>query len=73
MPPFILALVGFIQLAIKAAPMAKQVYTDGRALIEALFKGGLISKAQQDALMQWADEHQTAVLAGEVPPELKVE
>lgn len=73
MPPLVLAIIGFVQLAIKAAPASKQVYDDGKALFGSLFAGGLITQAQQATLMQWADAHQAAVLAGEVPPELTVE
>ena len=73
MPPLIFSIIGFIQLAIKAAPAVKQIYEDGKALIEALFTAGLISKATQDTLMTWADQHQAAVLAGEEPPEFTVE
>jgi len=73
MSPLIEQIISFINLAIKTAPAAKQVYEDGRALVDALFLGKLITKEQQDSLMQWADAHQAAVLSGEVPPEFKVE
>ncbi len=69
----VLMIVQFVQLAIKAAPEVKQVYEDGRALIESMFKGGLVSKEEQDRLMKWADEHMAATLAGVTPPELNVE
>lgn len=73
MPPLVLSIIGFVQLAIQAAPAVQKVYEDGKALFDSLFKGGLITKSQQDSLMAWADAHQAAVLAGNVPPELTVE
>lgn len=69
----IAAILSFIQLAIAAAPGIKQVYEDGKALVQSLFSANLITKDQQDKLMTWADAHQAAVLAGETPPEFKVE
>ncbi len=60
-------------MAVKAAPEVEQIYIDGKALVNSLFVSGLITKEQQDAYMSWADTHQAAVLAGEVPPEFKVE
>lgn len=66
-------IISFIQLAIKAAPSVVEVYKQGRELIEHLFHTGLIDKATQDKLLGWANEHQRATLAGEVPPELTVE
>jgi hypothetical protein len=67
------AILSFVQLAIAAAPGVKQVYEDGKALVQSLFEDSLITAAQQNALMTWADAHQAAVLAGEVPPEFTVE
>jgi len=67
------AILSFVQLAIAAAPGVKKVYEDGAALVKSLFSSGLITKAEQDKLMSWADAHQAAVLAGDVPPEFKVE
>lgn len=69
----IAAILSFVQLAIAAAPSVKKVYEDGKALVQGLFSSGLITKAEQDKLMTWADAHQAAVLAGETPPEFKVE
>ena len=71
MPALIAQIVAYIQLAIKAAPGIAEVYAEGKNLIQSLFSSGLITKEQQDALMSWADEHQAAVIAGDVPPELK--
>ena len=73
MVPVIASIISFIQLAIKAAPLAKDVYDDGRALINEMFSTKLITAEQQAELMTWADEHERAVLAGEMPPEFKVE
>lgn len=72
MPPLALQIISFIQLAIQAAPLAVQVYADGKRLFERLFAAGLISAAQQDELMSWADAHMNAALGGEVPPALVV-
>lgn len=66
-------IVSYVQLAVKAAPQAKELYDEAKALFTSLFSAGLITKAQQDAAMSWADAHQAAVLAGEVPPEFTVE
>lgn len=66
-------ILSFIQLAIKAAPTARQVYEDGKELVAHLFSQGLITQAEQDALMTWADAHMEATLAGTKPPELVVE
>lgn len=73
MPPLVQTIIAFVQLAIKAAPVATEVYTQGKELIRTLFKSGLITVEQQNRLMQWADAHQAATLAGNVPPELQVE
>ncbi len=73
MVPVIASIISFIQLAIKAAPLAKDLYDEGRALINEMFKTKLITAEQQAELMAWADEHERAVLAGEMPPEFKVE
>lgn len=66
-------ILSFVQLAIKAAPMVKDIYDKGRELIDHLFAQGLIDKATQDKLKAWADAHQAATLAGSVPPEFTVE
>ena len=66
-------IVSFIGLAAQAAKDAKPIYDEGKKLITSLFEQGLISKDQQDATMTWADAHQAAVLAGDVPPEFQVE
>ncbi len=73
MAPLIQQIIGYIQLAMKAAPALTEIYDEGKALIASLFTAKLITKDQQDALMTWADAHQAAVLAGEIPPEFKVE
>lgn len=73
MPTLIQLIIGYVNLAVKAAPAVKEVYEEGKNLIGALFSSGLITKDQQDKLMAWADAHQAAVLAGEVPPALTVE
>ncbi len=73
MPALILQIMQYIQLAVTAAPSVIKVYEDGKALIESLFKSGLITAEQQNGLMAWADQHMEATLKGEVPPELTVE
>lgn len=73
MAPLIAQIISYINLAIKAAPAVKEVYEEGRNLIGQLANGGLISSQQQNELMKWADAHQAATLAGEIPPELTVE
>lgn len=73
MPPIVLSIVAIVQLAAKFAPDAKALYDEARTLFGNLFKGGLITTAQQQQLMDWADAHQAATLAGEIPPELTVE
>jgi hypothetical protein len=72
MPPLVLSIVSFIQLAVKAAPLEQQVYNDARALINDLFAAKLITADQQAALMQWCDDHMAAILANQQPPEFKV-
>lgn len=73
MPPIVLTIIGIVQLAIKYAPEAEQVYEKAKALFQMWFEGGVITAAQQQALREWADAHQAATLAGEVPPEFTVE
>jgi argininosuccinate lyase len=67
------SIVSAIQLAIAAAPKAVALYEDSKAYISALFKAGVISKADQDALHAHVDAIQAAVEAGEVPPSWSVE
>lgn len=73
LPPQVAAVLAIIQLALNAAPIAKQVYDKAKAVFDMWFKGGLITRAQQDVLMGWADEHERAVLAGETPPHFDIE
>lgn len=73
MPPIVLTIISIINLAAKAGPVAATLYEEAQKLFGMLAGGGLITTAQQNALMTWADEHQKATLAGIVPPELQVE
>lgn len=73
MPPIVLSIVSIISLVAKGAPEVEKIYAAARDLFNSLFSGGLITKAQQDALMDWSDKHMVATLAGEVPPEFQVE
>jgi len=73
MPPIILAVIPFIEAAIKFAPDATKIYEDARNLFAMWFHGGLITIEQQDRLRDWADNHETATLSGITPPEFTVE
>lgn len=73
MSPLILQIIAAMQLALKAAPAVQGLYDEFRKLVTMLFNGGLITIAQQQALMDWAEEHEKATLAGETPPEFQVE
>lgn len=73
MPPIVMAIFGAIQLGVKAAPVAVEFYKSLRDLIARLFAGGLITIEQQAALFSWAEAHEAATLAGEIPPALQVE
>ncbi|MDB6022982.1 MAG: hypothetical protein JWQ04_2839 [Pedosphaera sp.] len=66
--------VSLITLAVQAAesPAVAQVYADGKNIITALFKAGLIDVQTQNALMGWCDAHMNATLAGQEPPEFVV-
>jgi len=73
MPPLVLTVIGIINLVIKSAPEIKKVYDSFHSFVNMLFSGGIITVDQQKALMDWANTHQAAVLAGKVPPEFMVE
>lgn len=73
MPALVISIVSLIQMASSAAPAASKLYKEAKALFTMLFKGGLITVEQQQSLMSWADAHQAAVLAGEVPPEFTID
>lgn len=73
MPPLVVQIVNILNLITLATPEALKVYDRAKELFAMLFAGGLITKAQQEVLMTWADQHQAATLAGEVPPELTIE
>ena len=73
MPPIVLSIIALVQLGAKFAPEAGAIYAEARAVFNRLFNGGLITAAQQQELMDWADNHQAATLRGDVPPELTVE
>jgi hypothetical protein len=73
MPPIVTATLALVQLAVQLAPVAEKAYENARQLFKMWFDGGLITVEQQSYLMGWADAHEKAVLAGEVPPELTVE
>jgi hypothetical protein len=73
LPPLVLTIIGIIQLVVKYVPEAKKIYDQARELFNMMFAGGMITAAQQKVLMDWADAHEAAVLAGEIPPELVVD
>ena len=73
MPPFVLQAIAIFQLLLKVSPVAVEVYDNICDWFKRLFAGGIITVDQQRALMDWADAHQAATLAGEVPPEFTVE
>ena len=73
MPPLAVAILGFIQLALAAVPVAEKIYADAHKLILMLWEGGIITLDQQLELMKWADEHEAATQAGEKPPELTID
>ena len=73
MPPLVLQVISILGLVTKAAPDIAAIYEKARDWFAMLFKGGLITREQQQDLMAWADAHEKAVLAGEVPPEFQVE
>lgn len=73
MPPIVLTIVSLISLVNAAAPEAVKLYERAKELFNMMFAGGLITLGQQQALMEWADAHMAATLAGEVPPELQIE
>lgn len=73
MPPIVLKIVAILGLIEADMPAAQKIYAEARELFDMLFKGGLITVEQQYALKTWADAHEAATLAGEVPPALQVE
>lgn len=73
MPPLVLTIIGLVQMAVKFAPTAKELYAQARTVFDQMFGGGLITIEQQRALREWADAHEAAVLAGIVPLEFTVE
>lgn len=73
MPALITQIIAIISLVAQAGPEIAKVYENARKLFATLFAGGIITAEQQANLMTWADEHEAAVLAGEIPPALQVE
>jgi hypothetical protein len=73
MPELALQIITYVQLALKAAPAVKELYDEAKNLFQSLYQKDLITLEQQNQLMTWADAHQAAVLAGEVPPEFQVQ
>lgn len=73
MPPQLIAILNLVTLALQYAPKAELAYEQARDLFKLWFAGGLITYEQQKNLMEWADAHQEATLAGNVPPELRID
>lgn len=73
LPPIVLTIIKVIQMAASYVPEAIKIYDEARKLFKMLFAGGLITAAQQEVLMAWANEHEAAVLAGVKPPELVID
>lgn len=73
MPPLVTIIASIISLVSTGLTAATDLYPKVKELINMLFSGGIITVEQQRVLMEWANAHEAAVLAGEVPPELTVE
>lgn len=73
MPLLLLQILQGLQLAAQAGPVAAQIYENGRQTIDLLFRGGIITAAQQAETKAWADAHETATLNGTTHPALLVE
>lgn len=73
LPPIVLQIINLLQLAISAGPAAEKLYQQAHDLFNKLFAGGWITIEQQAALHSWADAHEAATLAGNIPPEFTVE
>jgi len=73
MPPIVLSIIALINLVSTTGPELAKLYQQARSLFDMLFRGGLITVAQQAALKSWADAHEAATLAGRTPPEWQIE
>lgn len=73
MPPIVLTIITFIELAIKAAPEIKSIAESAKTLISDLFSHGLITVDQQNQLHAHMDAIMTATLAGTLPPSWQVQ
>lgn len=69
----IAAIITLIQGALAAAPQIEAVITAMKDFISGLFKGGLLTQQQQDALHQYVDAVATMVKAGVVPSHWQVQ
>lgn len=72
-PALIAQIAGWITAAVSAAPKIIAAYNAIRNFIMDLFGAGVITKAQQDALMAHTDATVEAFLKGEPPPAWTVE
>lgn len=72
-PALVLQIINILNLVTLASPEVAKLYERAKELFNTLFAGGIITAEQQAALIAWADRHEEATLAGEVPPELTVE
>lgn len=73
MPPAIPLILAGIQAALAIAPQVEEVVLGAKQLIAGLFKAGVISKDQQDALHAWVDAQAALARLGIVPPAWTVE
>lgn len=72
-PSILLTILNGFQAAINAAPTVIELATKAKEFFGQMFSSGLISKAQQDALMLSIDSHAAMVNAGIVPDHWRVE
>jgi len=74
MSPAVLALaVQAFQALLAEAPQIEGLATDIKNFFQNLFNKGLISSAQQNQVHAHVDSVCAAILAGQEPPEFKVE
>lgn len=73
MPPIVITVLNILSLLTAATPAVEKIYAEARKLFKMWFDGGIITVEQQAFIMKWSGDHEKAVLAGEVPPELQIE
>lgn len=73
MPPVVFMAIGAIQAAIQAFPQVEAIVVKGKEWISSFTSGGLITKAQQDALHARIDHISEQAQNGEIPEGWEVE